>query len=150
MTAAKAVMSQLLLAFRHGNQQAFDAELERVGATGELADLVSALCWSANEAVRKAYRPEAGDQVLRHLARRAPYGERWVLTDEAAAPAAGLLVEAVAAGDTETVRDLVRSTPDTTYLLGKLVLALGLLVPDVPPERVRAVVDELRGDSGDI
>lgn len=146
---AKARAARLLLAFRHGNQLAYDAEIAAVegardGDADAVSDLVSALCWIANEGVRKAYLPEAGDQVLRHFARRTPYGERDVLTEEGAGPDAAQFLEAVAAGDVEVVRELVRTTPDTTFLLGKLTLALGMLLPDVPVGRLEEVLGALR------
>ena len=64
VAAAKARAGRLLLAFRHGNQQAFDAALPEEMTAEESRDLVSALTWVANEAVGKAYRSDAADRVL--------------------------------------------------------------------------------------
>ncbi|MFJ2770846.1 hypothetical protein [Streptomyces sp. NPDC087300] len=143
---AKARAARLLLAFRHGNQLAYDALVEEFGAGEQSTDLVSALCWIANEGVRKAYLPEAGDQVLRHMARRADFGDRSVLTEEGAGPDVGDLIEAVAAEDVNTVQDIVRRTPDTTFLLGRFVLAFAMLLPDIPRPVLREVLAELRGE----
>ncbi|PHQ52546.1 hypothetical protein BLA24_07175 [Streptomyces cinnamoneus] len=147
VTEAKARAARLLLAFRHGNQRSFDDSLPSDMAAEETRDLVAALVWVANEAVAKAYRPEAADRVLRHLARRAPEEAGWVETDEEAAPDVAVLLESVWRGDAETVRRLVRATPDTTFLLGKLVHAVALLLPSVPGPEVRRVIGELRGET---
>ncbi|WP_306338626.1 hypothetical protein [Streptomyces sp. KL118A] len=143
---AKARAARLLLAFRHGNQLAYDTLVAEFGADEPTTDLISALCWIANEGVRKAYLPEAGDQVLRHLARRAEFGDRSVLTEEGAGPDAGALLEAVAAQDVTAVQEIVRRTPDTTFLLGKFVLAFAMVLPDVPEPVLRDVAAELRGE----
>ncbi len=144
VTDAKARAARLLLAFRHGNQAAFDEALPTTMAAEEARDLVSALAWIANEAVRKAYRPDVADRVLRHLVRRTPAEPGWVETDEEAAPDVALLLESVWRKDTETVRELVRATPDTTFVLGKLVQAVALLLPAVPAQAVRRVLSQLR------
>lgn len=144
VTEAKARAARLLLAFRHGNQTAFDDSLPEAMAAEEARDLVSALAWIANEAIDKAYRPDAADQVLRHFVRCAPDAPGWVETDEEAAPDVAVLLESVWRGDTETVRELVRATPDTTFMLGKLVYAVALLLPAVPRPEVRRVLSELR------
>ncbi|MEU4211675.1 hypothetical protein AB0F13_17010 [Streptomyces sp. NPDC026206] len=145
VTEAKAAAARLLLAFRHGNQAAFDDSLPEAMATDEARDLVSALAWIANEAVDKAYRPDVADRVLRHFVRRLPDEPGWVETDEEAAPDVAVLLESVWRGDTETVRELVRATPDTTFVLGKLLHAVALLLPAVPRSEVRRVLSELRG-----
>ncbi|MFF3641631.1 hypothetical protein [Streptomyces sp. NPDC002564] len=145
---AKARAARLLLAFRHGNQLAYDALVAEFDADEPTTDLVSALCWVANEAVRKAYLPEAGDRVLRHLVRRADFGDRSVLTEDGAGPDAARLLEAVAAEDVRAVQELVRGTPDTTFLLGKLVLAVAMMLPDIPAPVLREAVGELRGEPG--
>ncbi|MEU7576532.1 hypothetical protein AB0B50_02875 [Streptomyces sp. NPDC041068] len=142
---AKARAARLLLAFRHGNQLAYDALIAEFGADEQTTDLVSALCWIANEGVRKAYLPEAGDQVLRHMVRRADFGDRFVLTEDGAGPDAGALLEAVAAQDVRAVQEVVRRTPDTTFLLGRFVLAFAMMLPDVPEAVLKEVVEELRG-----
>ncbi|MFD4632429.1 hypothetical protein ACFVYR_29735 [Streptomyces sp. NPDC058284] len=142
---AKARAARLLLAFRHGNQLAYDALMAEFDADERTADLVSALCWIANEGVRKAYLPAAGDRVLRHMVRRAEFGDRSVLTEDGAGPDAAELLQAVAAEDVTAVKDIVRGTPDTTFLLGKLLLAFAMLLPDVPAPVLRQVVEELRG-----
>ncbi|MEC4020353.1 hypothetical protein [Streptomyces sp. H27-D2] len=160
VTDSKARAAHLLLAFRHGNQQAFDAALPGGGSDAArvdtpansaaddsadgIKDLVSALTWIANEAVRKAYQPDVADRVLRHLARRSPADTRWVSTEEEAAPDVALLLEAVAHGDTEAVRTMVRSTPDTTFVLGKLLQAVAQLLPSVPAPVLRDLLDDLR------
>ncbi|MEU1329758.1 hypothetical protein [Streptomyces sp. NPDC005865] len=141
---AKARAARLLLAFRHGNQVAYDALVAEFDTDEPTTDLISALCWIANEGVRKAYLPEAGDRVLRHMARRADFGERSVLTEDGTGPAVAELLEAVAAGKVTEVQDIVRRTPDTTFLLGKFVLAFAMLLPDVPAPVLREVVAELR------
>ncbi|MEW2576962.1 hypothetical protein [Streptomyces syringium] len=144
---AKARAARLLLAFRHGNQQAFDASLPETMTADEAKDVVSALSWVANEAVRKAYQPDVADRVLRHLVRRAPDEAGWVETDEEAAPDVAVLLESVRRGDTERVRELVRATPDTTFVLGKLVHVVALLLPSVPESHFHEVLSELRGET---
>ncbi|MEV0277114.1 hypothetical protein AB0I22_12105 [Streptomyces sp. NPDC050610] len=144
---AKARAARLLLAFRHGNQQSFDAALPEDMGTDESKDLVSALAWVANESVRKAYQPDVADRVLRHLARRSPDEPGWVQTDEEAAPDAAALLESVWRGDVEAVRELVRTTPDTTFVLGGLVLAVAMLLPSVADAEVREVLSELRAET---
>ncbi|MET8685542.1 hypothetical protein ABZV77_15105 [Streptomyces sp. NPDC004732] len=143
---AKERAARLLLAFRHGNQLAYDTLVEEFGADEPTTDLISALCWIANEGVRKAYLPEAGDRVLRHMARRADPGDRSVLTEEGAGPDAARLLEAIAAQDVTSVQEIVRRTPDTTFLLGKFVLAFAMVLPEVPEPVLREVVEELRGE----
>ncbi|MEU8579583.1 hypothetical protein [Streptomyces abikoensis] len=148
---AKAGAARLLLAFRHGNQAAFDDSLPGSMAAEEARDLVAALVWIANEAVRKAYRPDVADRVLRHLAKRVPDEPGWVETDEEAAPDVAVLLESVWRKDTERVRELVRATPDTTFVLGKLVHAVALLLPAVRDAEVCRVLNELRaGTSPDL
>lgn len=144
VAAAKAKAGRLLLAFRHGNQQAFDEALPESMSAEESRDLVSALAWVANEAVRKAYQPDVADRVLRHLARKSPDEPRWVETDEEAAPDVALLLEALRDGDIEAVRALVRATPDTTFVLGRLLLAVAMLLPSIPEPELDHVLDELR------
>ncbi|MFE0171145.1 hypothetical protein ACFWZ2_02425 [Streptomyces sp. NPDC059002] len=146
VTEAKSRAARLLLAFRHGNQLAYDALVEEFGADERTTDLVSALCWIANEGVRKAYLPEAGDQVLRHMVRRADFGDRDVLTEGGAGPDVGELLEAVAREDVSAVQEIVRRTPDTTFLLGRFVLAFAMLLPEIPRPVLREVVEELRGE----
>ncbi|MFJ9407646.1 hypothetical protein [Streptomyces sp. NPDC101393] len=146
VAAAKARAGRLLLAFRHGNQQAFDEALPEEMTAEESRDLVSALTWVANEAVGKAYRSDAADRVLRHLARKAPDEAGWVETDEAAAPAVTTLLEGLRDGDVEGVRALVRTTPDTTFVLGRLLRAVAMLLPSVPEEELREVLTELRAE----
>ncbi|MEU6996090.1 hypothetical protein ABZ953_36245 [Streptomyces sp. NPDC046465] len=141
---AKARAARLLLAFRHGNQIAYDALVAEFEADEQTADLISALCWIADEGVRKAYLPEAGDRVLRHMVRRADFGDRSVRTEDGAGPDAGELLEAVAAQNVAAVQDIVRRTPDTTFLLGKFVLAFAMLLPDIPAPVLREVIEELR------
>ncbi|WP_141753688.1 MULTISPECIES: hypothetical protein [Streptomyces] len=142
---AKARAARLLLAFRHGNQLAYDSLVAECGADERTTDLVSALCWIANEGVRKAYLPEAADRVLRHMVRRADFGDRDVLTEDGAGPDAADLLEAVAAEDVASVQEIVRRTPDTTFLLGKFVLAFAMMLPDLPEPVLGEVVRELRG-----
>ncbi|ATL32887.1 hypothetical protein [Streptomyces formicae] len=144
VTEAKARAARLLLAFRHGNQLAYDALVEEFGTDERTIDLVSMLCWIANEGVRKAYLPEAGDRVLRHMVRRADVGDRDVLTEDGAGPDVAELIEAVAAEDVKAVQEIVRGTPDTTFLLGRFVLAFAMLLPDIPRPVLREVVRELR------
>ncbi|GHF29668.1 hypothetical protein GCM10010218_08540 [Streptomyces mashuensis] len=143
---AKARVASLLLAYRHGNQQAFDDCLARDTTPEEARELVTALAWVANEAVRTAYRPDVADRVLRHLARRVPDEPGWVETDEEGAPDVAVLLEAVWRGDTEAVRGLVRATPDTTFVLGKLLYAVARLLPSVPRAELRRVLTDLRGE----
>jgi len=141
--AAKARAATLLLAFRHGNQLAFDAELDRLFAENAEREVTTLLAWIAAEAVRKAYAPEVGDRVLRALARRAPVDTGSVAVDEETAGAAQLL-EAVGAGDVATVRALVAGTADTTYLLGGLLQAVAMMLPLLPEGEAEEVVAELR------
>ncbi|WP_285737915.1 hypothetical protein [Kitasatospora phosalacinea] len=141
--AAKARAATLLLAFRHGNQVAFDTELDRLLAEHVEREVATLLVWIAAEAVRKAYAPEVADRVLRGLARRAPQDTSRVPVDEEAAGAA-LLLEAVAAGDVDRVRTLVAGTPDTTYLLGGLVQAVAMMLPLLPEGEAEEIAAELR------
>lgn len=141
--AAKARAATLLLAFRHGNQLAFDTELDLMLAEHAEREVATLLVWIAAEAVRKAYSPQVADQVLRGLARRAPYGVPDVATDEEAADAA-VLLEAVAAGNVSGVRALVAGTADTTYLLGGLVQAVAMMLPLLPEGEAEEVAAELR------
>ncbi|ROR44379.1 hypothetical protein [Kitasatospora cineracea] len=141
--AAKARAATLLLAFRHGNQIAFDTELDRLLAEHVEREVATLLVWIAAEAVRKAYAPEVADRVLRGLARRAPHETAQVPVDEEAAGAA-LLLEAVAAGDVAQVRALVAGTPDTTYLLGGLVQAVAMMLPLLPEGEAEEIAAELR------
>ncbi|MGD9485329.1 hypothetical protein WDH52_19120 [Streptomyces sp. TRM70308] len=167
----------LLLAYRHGNQHAFDTGLAALDCDDAARDLVAALCWVASEAVDETVdgadadgrrsglrgagrggqpgpRPgeergggragEGGDGLLRRLAAEAPYGERWVATDEEAAPRVAELIEAVQRNDTTAVRELVTATADTTYVLGRLVQAVALLLPAVPRPYLRRVLAALR------
>jgi len=141
--AAKARAATLLLAFRHGNQLAFDHELERLFEEQVEREVTTLLVWIAAEAVRKAYAPEAGDRVLRALARRAPADTSGVAVDEETADAAWL-VEAVGAGDVAGVRAMVASTPDTTYLLGGLLQAVAMMLPLLPEGEAEEIAAELR------
>ncbi|MFD8597388.1 hypothetical protein ACFV1L_20525 [Kitasatospora sp. NPDC059646] len=141
--AAKARAATLLLAFRHGNQLAFDAELDLLLAENAEREVTTLLVWIAAEAVRKAYAPDVADRVLRGLARRAPYGTAEVAVDEEAAGAA-MLLEAVADGDVTAVRALVAGTPDTTYLLGGLVQAVAMMLPLLPEGEADEIAAELR------
>ncbi|MBW1603147.1 hypothetical protein JJV70_13740 [Streptomyces sp. JJ66] len=152
----------LLLAYRHGNQHAFDAGLAALDCDESSRDLVAALCWVATSAIdggavggsgdvgggggagSDGARGGGGDQLLRRLAAGAPHGERYVATDEEAAPQVAELIEAVARDDAATVRELVTATPDTTYVLGKLVQAVALLLPSVPRPYLRRVLAALR------
>ncbi|TQF05395.1 hypothetical protein E6W39_28135 [Kitasatospora acidiphila] len=140
---AKGRAATLLLAFRHGNQLAFDHELDELLAGEDERAVVTLLTWIAAEAVRKAYAPEVGDRVLRGLARRAPQGEVGVAVDEESVDAARL-IEAVRGGDAAVVRALVAGTADTTFLLGGLLQGVAMMLPLVPEAEVDAVVDELR------
>ncbi|GAA1982324.1 hypothetical protein [Kitasatospora viridis] len=133
----------LLLAFRHGNQLAFDEELDRLLAEEDERAVVTLLAWIAAEAVRKAYAPEAGDRVLRSLARKAPPGPIGVAVDEESADAARL-IDAVRCGDVAGVRTLVAATADTTFLLGGLLQAVAMMLPLVAEDEVEAVLEELR------
>ncbi|MEU1309363.1 hypothetical protein ABZ419_10775 [Streptomyces cinnamoneus] len=144
---AKAEAARLLLAYRHGNQTAFDDSLPASAPAEETRGLVSALAWIANEALGKVYPPDVADRVLRRIAKRMPDDPGRVETDEEAAPDVAVLLESVWRGDTETVRELVRATPDTTFVLGKLVHAVALLLPTVPRSDVHRVLSELRGET---
>ncbi|WP_371497029.1 hypothetical protein OG871_13670 [Kitasatospora sp. NBC_00374] len=141
--AVKARAAVLLLAFRHGNQLAFDSELDRLLAEHAEREVTTLLVWIAAEAVRKAYAPEVGDRVLRGLVRRAPADTSAVVIDEESVDAA-LLLESVADGDVGTVRALVASTPDTTYLLGGLLQAVAMMLPLLPEGEAEEIVAELR------
>lgn len=145
VTEAKVRAARLLLAFRHGNQRAFDDCLPGDTADEETRYLVAALVWIANETVGKVYLPGVADRVLRRLAGRSPDEPGWVPTDEEAAPHVALLLESVWRQDAETVCELVRATPDTTFLLGKLLDAVARLLPLVPERDLRRVIGELRG-----
>ncbi|MFJ5232076.1 hypothetical protein ACIQBJ_19525 [Kitasatospora sp. NPDC088391] len=145
--AAKARAATLLLAFRHGNQLAFDTELDLLLAERTEREVVTLLVWIAAEAVRKAYAPGVADRVLRGLARRAPHDTAQVAVDEEAAGAA-LVLEAVAAGDIERVRGLVAGTADTTYLLGGLVQATAMMLPLLPEGEAEEIAAELHRRHG--
>lgn len=145
--AAKARAATLLLAFRHGNQLAFDAELDRLFEEHVEREVTTLLVWIAAETVRKAYAPEVGDRALRSLARRAPAETAAVATDEEAAEAARL-IEAVNAGDIGTVRAVVAATPDTTYLLGGLLQAVAMMLPLLPEGEAAEIAEELRRRHG--
>ncbi|GAA4848693.1 hypothetical protein [Kitasatospora terrestris] len=140
---AKARAATLLLAFRHGNQLAFDEELDLLLAEHAEREVTTLLVWIAAEAVRKAYAPEVADRVLRALARRAPADTAAVAVDEEMAGAARLL-EAVGAGDVDGVRNLVAATPDTTYLLGGLLQAVAMMLPLLPDGEAEEIAAELR------
>ncbi|MGF1428174.1 hypothetical protein [Kitasatospora sp. LaBMicrA B282] len=140
---AKGQAAALLLAFRHGNQVAFDATLDRVLHDHEEREVLTLLVWIAAEAVRKAYAPEVGDKVLRALARRAPQGEIGVVVDEESV-AAGELIEAVRGGHVSVVRRLVAATPDTTFLLGGLLQGVAMMLPLLAEDEVDEVLAELR------
>ncbi|WP_157537967.1 hypothetical protein [Kitasatospora azatica] len=140
---AKGRAANLLLAFRHGNQLAFDEALDRLLAEQDERTMVTMLAWIAAEAVRKAYAPEVGDRVLRALARRAPQSGIGVAVDEDSADAARLIA-AVRGGDVAGVRELVAATADTTFLLGGLLQGVAMLLPLVPDEEIDQVIDELR------
>ncbi|MEV4614528.1 hypothetical protein AB0K43_18305 [Kitasatospora sp. NPDC049258] len=141
--AVKARAAVLLLAFRHGNQLAFDRELDRLLAEHAEREVTTLLVWIAAEAVRKAYAHEVGDRVLRALVRRAPVDTSAVVVDEDSVDAA-LLLESVAAGDVGTVRALVAGTPDTTYLLGGLLQAVAMMLPLLPEGEAEEIAAELR------
>ncbi len=140
---AKGRAATLLLAFRHGNQLAFDDALDRLFEERGEREVATLLVWIAAEAVRKAYAPEVGDKVLRTLARRAPAGRIGVAVDEESADAAQL-IEAVQAGQVGTVRELVAGTADTTFLLGGLLQGVAMMLPLLGEEDVHEVVTELR------
>ncbi|WP_329494969.1 hypothetical protein [Kitasatospora herbaricolor] len=140
---AKARAATLLLAFRHGNQLAYDHALDRLFAEHAEREVTTLLVWIAAEAVRKAYSPEVGDRVLRGLARRAPADTSRVAIDEETADAARLL-EAVGAGEVGVVRALVAETADTTFLLGGLLQAVAMMLPLLPEGEAGEVVAELR------
>ncbi|GAA0678397.1 hypothetical protein GCM10010193_34830 [Kitasatospora atroaurantiaca] len=144
---AKARAATLLLAFRHGNQLAFDHELDRLFEEQVEREVTTLLVWIAAEAVRKAYAPEAGDRVLRALARRAPSDTSGVAVDEETADAAWL-VDAVGAGDVAGVRAMVASTADTTYLLGGLLQAVAMMLPLLPEGEAEEITAELRHRHG--
>ncbi|WP_354640385.1 hypothetical protein [Kitasatospora camelliae] len=141
--AAKSRAATLLLAFRHGNQLAFDQELDLLFEEQAEREVSTLLVWIAAEAVRKAYAPAVGDRVLRALARRAPSDTAAVMVDENTADAARLL-EAVGAGDVAAVRAVVASTADTTYLLGGLLQAVAMMLPLLPEGEAEEIAAELR------
>ncbi|MGE7432595.1 MULTISPECIES: hypothetical protein [Kitasatospora] len=145
---AKSRVATLLLAFRHGNQLAFDHELDCLLDDGAEREVTTLLVWIAAEAVRKAYAPQVGDRVLRALVRRAPADTGAVAVDEDAVGAARL-IEAVGSSDVAAVRALVASTADTTYLLGGLLQAVAMMLPLLPPGEVEQVVADLRARHGD-
>ncbi|MFI5528636.1 hypothetical protein ACIA8O_08765 [Kitasatospora sp. NPDC051853] len=147
VTEAKARAATLLLAFRHGNQLAFDHELELLLAENAEGEVTTLLAWIAAEAVRKAYAPQVADRVLRALARRAPENTSEVDTEEELVGVAELL-EAVDAGDVATVRALVAATPDTTFLLGGLLQAVAMMLPFLPEGELTEIVTELRHRHG--
>ncbi|MFI9273830.1 hypothetical protein ACIGXM_24425 [Kitasatospora sp. NPDC052896] len=140
---AKGRAATMLLAFRHGNQLAYDAALDRLLEDQVEREVLTLLTWIAAEAVRKAYAPAVGDKVLRALARRAPAGSIGVAVDEESADAARL-IEAVRGGEVETVRELVSCTADTTFLLGGLLQGVAMMLPLLPEEEIDEVVAELR------
>ncbi|MFI6443525.1 hypothetical protein [Kitasatospora sp. NPDC050543] len=140
---AKARAAVLLLAFRHGNQLAFDQALDRLFEERAEREVTTLLVWIAAEAVRKAYAPQVADRVLRGLARRAPTDTTVVAVDEQTADAARL-VEAVEAGEVAVVRGLVAATPDTTFLLGGLLQAVAMMLPLLPEGEAAEIVAELR------
>ncbi|MFJ8624091.1 hypothetical protein ACIRD3_14745 [Kitasatospora sp. NPDC093550] len=144
---AKARAATLLLAFRHGNQLAFDHELDLLFAEHAGREVTTLLAWIAAEAVRKAYAPEVGDRVLRAMARRAPADTGAVAVDEESASAAGL-IEAVAAGEVAEVRGLVASTADTTFLLGGLLQGVAMMLPLLPEGELAEITAELRRRHG--
>ncbi|MER7583458.1 hypothetical protein [Kitasatospora sp. NPDC097691] len=144
---AKARAATLLLAFRHGNQLAFDHELEMLLAEQSEREVTTLLAWIAAEAVRKAYAPEVGDRVLRSMARRAPADTGAVAVDEESADAARL-IEAVAAGEVAEVRGLVASTADTTFLLGGLLQGVAMMLPLLPEGELAEITSELRRRHG--
>ncbi|WP_031075605.1 hypothetical protein [Streptomyces sp. NRRL WC-3742] len=144
---AKARAATLLLAFRHGNQLAFDHELDLLLADHAAREVTTLLTWIAAEAVRKAYAPEVGDKVLRAMARRAPAEAGEVLVDEETAHAAQL-IEAVAVGEVAEVRSLVAATADTTYLLGGLLQGVAMMLPLLPEGELAEITAELRRRHG--
>ncbi|MFJ2861306.1 hypothetical protein [Kitasatospora sp. NPDC087314] len=144
---AKARAATLLLAFRHGNQLAFDHELDLLLAEHAEREVTTLLAWIAAEAVRKAYASEVGDRVLRAMARRAPADSGAVAVDEESANAA-LLIEAVAAGEVAEVRGLVASTADTTFLLGGLLQGVAMMLPLLPEGELADITAELRRRHG--
>ncbi|WP_030233808.1 hypothetical protein [Streptomyces sp. NRRL S-350] len=144
---AKARAATLLLAFRHGNQLAFDHELDLLCAEHAEREVTTLLAWIAAEAVRKAYAPEVGDRVLRSMARRAPADSGAVAVDEESADAARL-IEAVAAGEVAEVRGLVASTADTTFLLGGLLQGVAMMLPLLPEGELAEITAELRRRHG--
>lgn len=144
---AKARAATLLLAFRHGNQIAFDHELDLLFAEHAEREVTTLLTWIAAEAVRKAYAPEVGDRVLRAMARRAPADTGAVEVDEQTANAAQL-IEAVAAGEVAEVRGLVAATPDTTFLLGGLLQGVAMMLPLLPDGELAEITAELRRRHG--
>ncbi|MFD4659579.1 hypothetical protein ACFWP2_28580 [Kitasatospora sp. NPDC058444] len=144
---AKARAATLLLAFRHGNQIAFDHELDLLFAEHAEREVTTLLTWIAAEAVRKAYAPEVGDRVLRAMARRAPEDTGAVEVDEETANAARL-IEAVAAGEVAEVRGLVAATPDTTFLLGGLLQGVAMMLPLLPDGELAEITAELRRRHG--
>ncbi|MEU8919310.1 hypothetical protein AB0D10_00015 [Kitasatospora sp. NPDC048545] len=144
---AKARAATLLLAFRHGNQLAFDHELEVLFAERAEREVTTLLAWIAAEAVRKAYAPEVGDRVLRAMARRAPADTGAVAVDEESADAARL-IEAVAAGEVAEVRGLVAATADTTFLLGGLLQGVAMMLPLLPEGELVEITAELRRRHG--
>ncbi|MEV7188402.1 hypothetical protein ACFU7Y_20790 [Kitasatospora sp. NPDC057542] len=144
---AKARAATLLLAFRHGNQIAFDHELDLLFAEHAEREVATLLTWIAAEAVRKAYAPEVGDKVLRAMARRAPADTGGVEVDEETANAAQL-IEAVAAGEVAEVRGLVAATPDTTFLLGGLLQGVAMMLPLLPEGELAEITAELRRRRG--
>ncbi|MFC5884676.1 hypothetical protein [Kitasatospora aburaviensis] len=140
---AKARAATLLLAFRHGNQLAFDDALDRILDEHAHREVTTLLAWIAAEAVRKAYAPAVGDRVLRAMARRAPADTAAVDVDEETADAARL-IEAVAAGRVAEVRGLVAATADTTFLLGGLLQGVAMMLPFLPDGEVAEITAELR------
>ncbi|MBV6701346.1 hypothetical protein [Kitasatospora aureofaciens] len=144
---AKARAATLLLAFRHGNQLAFDHELDLLFAEHVEREVTTLLAWIAAEAVRKAYAPEVGDKVLRAMARRAPADTGAVAVDEETADAARL-IEAVAVGDVAEVRELVASTADTTFLVGGLLQGVAMMLPFLPEGELAEITTELRRRHG--
>ncbi|MDH6578685.1 hypothetical protein [Kitasatospora sp. MAP5-34] len=145
--AAKARAATLLLAFRHGNQLAFDQELELLFEEQVEREATTLLVWIAAEAVRKAYAPEVGDRVLRAMANRAPRDTSMVDVDEETVDVARL-VEAVGDGDVGTVRAVVAATADTTYLLGGLLQAVAMMLPLLPEGEAEEIAAELRRRHG--
>ncbi|MFJ2781471.1 MULTISPECIES: hypothetical protein [unclassified Kitasatospora] len=140
---AKARAATLLLAFRHGNQLAFDYALDRLFEEHAEREVTTLLAWIAAEAVRKAYAPEVGDRVLHAMARRAPADTGGVAVDEETADAARL-IEAVAAGEVAEVRGLVSTTADTTFLLGGLLQGVAMMLPLLPEGELAEITAELR------